>query len=300
MNRLRIGTDCSGIEAPLQALINLKVPFSHEFSSEINPRCIQSIEANYNPKIIFTDMLNRRLKDVPDIDLYVCGFPCQPFSSVGKRQGVADSLGRGTIVYKCLELIRHKKPKYFVLENVRGLLSIHNGEFFAEIVNRLSKTHYVYWKLLNTKDYGIPQSRPRVFIVGIRKDEKDIFEWPVQRPMKELVKFVDKRDLGYDVCTDKTEAYLNFLSNDVVFVDTTLVRFKYNHVNANKICPCLLVSSSLWCMPLHRKANVREHLRLQGFPETFVQVVSDTQLKKQLGNSMSVCVLEAIFSNLLG
>ena len=94
---LRVGTDCSGIEAPIMALKQLKIPFYHEFSSEIDKHCIASIKANYKPKIIFGDIKKRKIKDVPDIDLYVCGFPCQPFSMAGERNGIEDS--RGTIFY---------------------------------------------------------------------------------------------------------------------------------------------------------------------------------------------------------
>jgi len=84
---LRVGTDCSGIKAPIMALQMMNIPFSHEFSSDIDTDCIASIKANYNPKIIFGDIRNRKLEDIPDIDLYVCGFPCQPFSIAGDRGG---------------------------------------------------------------------------------------------------------------------------------------------------------------------------------------------------------------------
>jgi len=102
---LRVGTDCSGIEAPIQALQQLKIPFRHIFSSEIDEYCIQSIKANYKPKIIFGDkngkfpegdIRKRNIKDVTDIDLYVCGFPCQPFSTAGIRQGLEDERGNSS------------------------------------------------------------------------------------------------------------------------------------------------------------------------------------------------------------
>jgi DNA (cytosine-5)-methyltransferase 1 len=166
---LRIGTDCSGIEAPIVALQQLKIPFVHEFSSEIDKYCISTIKANFNPKIIFGDMKQRKLKDIPDIDMYVCGFPCQPFSIAGKRDGIHNP--RGTIFWECLRVIKYKKPIIFVLENVKGLLSIDNGETFKNMMDELKKIkiYNVDWKILNTADYGIPQSRKRVFIVGIRK-----------------------------------------------------------------------------------------------------------------------------------
>mgnify|MGYP006272666853 CR=1 FL=1 len=178
---LRVGTDCSGIEAPIQALLQLKIPFHHVFSSEIDKFCLKSIEANYKPNIIFKDILERDIEDVPDIDLYVCGFSCQLFSMLGKRKGVKDK--RGTIFECCLEVIREKRPKFFILENVPGLLSIEKGKTFQNILQSLEelKDYTVKWKALNTSDYGIPQNRKRVFIVGTKGE----FSWPepVPRPL---------------------------------------------------------------------------------------------------------------------
>ena len=162
---LRVGTDCSGIEAPIQALKRLKIKFSHEWSCEIDPYARKSIKANYNPKILFEDITKPR--KLPDIDLYVCGFPCQTFSTAGERKGFGDP--RGTIFYYCLKVIKTKKPKYFILENVKGLVNHDNGKTFKTILNCLKKLkiYNIYHNVLNTKDYGIPQNRERIFIVGV-------------------------------------------------------------------------------------------------------------------------------------
>ena len=87
MTLIRIGTDCSGIESPIVALKKLKVPFEHKFICDMNPKCKKTIMVNFKPELFVDDMLTRDINDVPDIDLYVCGFPCQSFSSSGLRKG---------------------------------------------------------------------------------------------------------------------------------------------------------------------------------------------------------------------
>lgn len=295
---LRVGTDCSGIEAPIQALKKLKIPFSHEFSCDNDIYCQHSIKANYSPKILFTDITKRKLSDVPDIDLYICGFPCQPFSSAGLRKGVYDI--RGTIFYYCIQTIKKKLPTFFILENVRGLTTIDNGMVFEHILTLLKniKKYNIYWEILNTKDYGIPQNRERVFIIGILKSYDTKFEWPSKCKLKNLYDFIDTTDIQKQYIPPhlKNSNFFKQLPKNAIFVNIGFLQNKY--ISSDKISPCLTTSNQLWCVPLCRKANVKEYLKLQGFPLTFKQVVSDTQLKKQIGNSMSVNILYHIFKNL--
>jgi len=297
-SKLRVGTDCSGIEAPIQALKKLKIPIHHVFASEIDKHCIDSIEANYNPDIIYPDMKNRNVKEIPDIDLYICGFPCQPFSSAGLRLGTQDN--RGNVFLHCLKVIKAKTPSYFVLENVKGLLHIDGGNTFKHIIKLLKtlKDYDVYWSILNTKDYGIPQNRERVYIVGVKKSIDLSFYWPEPvKKCKSLAKFIDTSDTTRDSCPALVKQMLKNIPADSVFVNTS---FRQNsHINANEICPCLTTSSSsFWCVPMGRKMNPTEMLAIQGFPSSFKQVVSDSQMKKQIGNSMSVNVLVHIFKSL--
>ena len=298
---IRVATDCSGIEAPIQALKQLKIKHKHIFSSDIDPYCRQSISANYSPDILYDDMTSRDLSDTP-IDLYVCGFPCQSFSMAGRRKGMTEK--RGQIFWYCLDVIEQKRPAVFVLENVKGLISIDEGKTFEKIIKSLenvgdngNKLYNVQWKVLNTKDYGIPQNRERVFIVGTRKDKRYHFSWPSPKKMKPLDSFVDWDD---DVPKETVSSRVTYMEKrvpkDSIFIDLAFKQATYP--NSDRYTPSVIRNGSLWCVPLQRYANMSELLALQGFPRSFKQVVSNSQLKKQIGNSMSVCVLKEIFKQL--
>ena len=123
---LKVATDCSGIEAPIQALEQLQIPHEHIWSSDIDKYCISSIKANYAPGRLYGDkdgpypdgdLRNRDHRKLPDVDLYVCGFPCQSFSLAGMRGSSRGGLSdpRGNIIYSCIDTIKAKKPRYFIL-----------------------------------------------------------------------------------------------------------------------------------------------------------------------------------------
>ena len=296
---LRVGTDCSGIEAPIQALQQLGIPFRHVFACEKDEYCEESLLANYHPEQFYPDMTDRDNNSLPDIDLYVCGFPCQPFSMAGSRQGTNDEKGRGTIFWHCLDVIAKKMPMFFILENVKGLVTIDEGETFENIKEELAVLDYkVYWNVLNTKDFGIPQQRERLFIIGIRGDINISFEWPEKKPMKSLISFIDVNNTEREPVPDfvKRSGLLKNIPKDSIFIDIGFTQC--NFVNSGTVCPCITTQGNLWCVPMRRHASIKECLRLQGFPANFKQVVSDRQLKKQIGNSMSVNVLKAIYTSL--
>ena len=301
MISLRIGTDCSGIEAPIQALIQLGIPYHHVFSSDIDKHAIQSIKANYEPDTIFGDITERDIDEVEDIDVYVCGFPCQAFSLVGHRKGFEDK--RGNVFFTCLEVIREKEPKFFILENVKGLLSHDKGRTFKRIHNELEslENYTVEWSLLNTKDYKIPQSRSRVFIVGFRVDiQISPFSFPKTLDMSSIHDYIDESDNSSRPLPPRVAKvnYMDTIPTDAAFVDFSL----YGHSrfpNAGTVCSCICRKSEFWCVPKQRFANCSELLSLQGFPTDFKQVVSNTQMKRQIGNSMSVNVLVEIFKECL-
>ena len=311
---LRVGTDCSGIEAPIQALRQLGIPFRHVFSSEIDKYCIQSIKANYEPEILFGDpdgpfkdgdITKRNIDDVPDMDLYVCGFPCQPFSTLGSRGGLSDK--RGGVFWTCVDVITKRRPRHFLLENVTGILSQGRipgtktgyGETWKAMIKALDTLtedgYIIEWKILNTRDYGIPQNRKRVYILGSLQG----YAWPDGQEMEEIDTYVDRSESTASETSARHEMILQ-QRGDGVFVDLANVSFNSRWIlaNAAKYVSTIMAGSRIWCIPMHRYATVQELLWLQGFSE-FKEVVSNTQLRKQIGNSMSVNVVVAILEALV-
>ena len=289
--KIKIGTDCSGIEAPIQALHKLKVDYSHEFSSDIDDYARQSILANYNPKILYDDMTKKR--NLPIIDMYICGFPCQPFSMSGEREGSQDK-EKGNIFLYCIKTIKQTNPSLFILENVPGIISVEKGAYWKKVTSILAKLdkYSINWSILDTKDYGIPQSRKRLYIVGIKKSRmQKEFKFPKKIKCKPILDFIDKTDKHKD--TMESNRIENVNKYKGIFIDLSF--FKYINFDSNiDYSPCLNTRNYIWCVPMHRQANIKE-LSLQGFPKNFKQVVSNFQMKKQIGNSMSVNVLMHLF-----
>jgi DNA (cytosine-5)-methyltransferase 1 len=207
------------------------------------------------------------------------------------------------VFWECLRVIKNKRPAVFVLENVKGLMMVRNGEFFQQILEGLSgaRGYSLHYKILNTKHYGLPQSRERLYIVGIRKTcMKRAFEWPREVPLQQpLASFVDAQHRHQDHVWPSIEKkeVLAKIPADSVFVDLSFPQGSLP--NLATLCPCLNTSANLWNVPYHRLATTTEYLTLQGFPANFKQVVSDRQLKKQVGNSMSVSVLYHLLKAIL-
>jgi DNA (cytosine-5)-methyltransferase 1 len=122
MEKLKVGTDCSGIGAPEMALKRLGVEHEIEFACEFDKHARQTYLANWEPKQMFEDMTKRDMDSTPAVDLYVAGIPCQPFSLAGRRLGESDA--RGTLFFNFYEYVKKQQPKYVIIENVKVLLSI--------------------------------------------------------------------------------------------------------------------------------------------------------------------------------
>lgn len=279
------------------------------FSSEIDKFALKTYKANYGDTP-HGDITQLNEKDIPDHDILVAGFPCQAFSQAGKKLGFEDA--RGTLFFDVARIIKEKRPNAFLLENVKSLKTHDKGKTFKVITEILEELNYeVYTMLYKARDFGAPQNRERIYIVGFNRETVpnykefkepipthqdgetrvgDILEENVtdkytisdklweghQRRKKEHKE--KGNGFGYTLY-NADSTYTNTLSARY-YKDGSEILIEQDGKNPRKITP-------------------REAARLQGFPENFVIPVSDTQAYKQFGNSVCVYTIKAIADNML-
>lgn len=304
---ITIGTDCSGIEAPIEALNQLGITYKHLWSCEIDSYARKSILANYHPDKIYEDITTRDHSLLPDVDIYVCGFPCQSFSLMGKKKGTEDP--RSNIMLHCIDVIKQKTPRVFILENVKNFKFIEKGKPFNYLINELSnildnnnESYYnIYYDIYNTKDYGIPQNRERVYIIGIRKDiQINEFVKPESVNMRPLDEFIQDKTIYEFSSNDKMlKTNLKKMLSIEKNKNNIITPFTYYHTILD-CCPTLTTRCSVFYHSIYnRTLSIIDCLLLQGFRTSFKVVVSKHQMCKQIGNSMSVNVVKAILNQIL-
>jgi DNA (cytosine-5)-methyltransferase 1 len=283
----------------------MRIPFEKlggecVFSSEWDEHAQRTYYHNFGemPKGDITKIDER---DIPDHDILLAGFPCQPFSIIGEKQGFADT--RGTLFFDIERILAEKKPSAFLLENVKQLASHDGGRTFAVIQSRLLNLGYtVYYEVLNALDFGLPQKRERVFIVGFR--EPIAFAFPRRNGNYKSLSGILEPD-------DKVDSSL-FASEKIQ--KSRIEKCKVNpfypsiwHENKGGNISVLPFSCALRAGASYnyllvngiRRLSGRELLRLQGFPEDFKIVVNITQLRRQTGNSVAIPVVTAIAEKML-
>jgi DNA (cytosine-5)-methyltransferase 1 len=201
---ITVGSDFSGVGAFNQALMRLGIDYKEVFACDMDKYARQTFVLNYGqPKYFPTNVYDREIPK-ESLDIYMTSPPCQAFSLAGKRLGKKDQ--RGILFFNSYEFIKINKPRFFIFENVKGLLSDDNGKTFSEWINLLGKKsvnglpvlfpyedaldYHIYWKVLNAKDFGVPQNRERVFIIGIRDDKDNYFRFPVEEHLRKRLKDV--------------------------------------------------------------------------------------------------------------
>ena len=239
--------------------------------------------------------------EIPDHDMLLAGFPCQPFSIIGDKQGFEDT--RGTLFFDIARILKQKSPSAFLLENVRQLMSHNKGRTFAVIQETLSQLGYtIYYEILNALDFGLPQKRERVFIVGFQ--EPITFEFPKgigeYKPLSEILEPDDEVDPNLFA-----SAHIRKSRRDKCKIDPFFPSIWHENKGGNiSVLPfsCALRAGASYNYLLVngvRRLSGREMLRLQGFPEDFKIVGNMMQLRKQTGNSVAIPVVHAIAEKML-
>jgi DNA (cytosine-5)-methyltransferase 1 len=222
---IKVGSDFSGVGAFNQALMRLGIEYKEIFACDMDKYARQTFIHNYGePKYYPTNVYDREIPS-ESLDIYMTSPPCQAFSLAGKRLGKDDK--RGILFFNSHEFIQVNKPRFFIFENVKGLLSDDGGKTFQEWVNMLggksvngvpvifpyedSVSYHLYWQVLNAKNHGVPQNRERVFLIGIRDDSDNNFQFPKEEHLSKRLK-----DVLEDNVNDKyflSEERINTITN---------------------------------------------------------------------------------------
>ncbi len=267
------------------------------FASDIDPDAQDAYEANFNMRPA-GDITQVDGCDIPDHDILLAGFPCQPFSIIGSSKGFADT--RGTLFFDIARVLEAKRTPAFILENVKRLASHDGGRTLSRILETLDMLGYTHsHRILNALDFGLPQKRERIVIVGFRSDRQ--IEWPMSplpiAPLSTILEptvpqqyyaseYIRKRRLKQCEPTDKP---------------TIWHENKSGHVSALPYSCALRAGASHNYLLVNgeRRLTPREMLRLQGFPDSFKIISGYGTIRKQVGNAVPVPVIQAVAERVL-
>lgn len=281
---------------------------------EIDKNASKTYRLNFGDTyLVEDDIKNIDEKNIPDIDILNAGFPCQSFSIAGYQKGFNDE--RGNLFFEIIRILKEKKPKAILLENVKNLLNHDNGQTFQVIKQQLENIgYYVKYKVLNTYQYGnTPQNRERIYIVGFtNKDAFDKFDFPDEIPLTknvtDIINSAEKQDEKY-YYTQKYKIYQNLVES--VSDKNSIYQWRriYCRKNKKNLCPTLTANMGTGGhnVPIIkddygiRKLTPVECILFQGFPNSFKfpSDITDSAKYKQAGNSVSVPVVERIVKNLI-
>lgn len=278
-----------------------ELPFEILYALDIDKFAVQTYNANFQHPAICDDVKNLDIQNLPDFDLLLGGFPCQSFSTVNPTKDTNDA--RANLYKELVKVLNIKQPKYFIFENVKGLMTLQKGAILKKVLDEFSAVGYsVKYKLLLASDFGIPQKRERVFMVGIRNDLNIQYEFPVethsdkpilnQNPWVKLERVIEKLDIDNPKYYFSEKAVLGMknaknnmkrglyqdLQGQCLTITAHLAKTSLNSRD-----PVLLVDES---KELYRRFTPREAAGIQSFPETFQFPVSDIQAYKQIGNAI--------------
>jgi DNA (cytosine-5)-methyltransferase 1 len=274
--------------------VNTKCVFSSEWDKFSQKTYLENF--NETPK---GDITQIDASDIPDHDILVAGFPCQPFSNIGKREGFNHAT-QGTLFFDILRILTEKRPVSFLLENVPGLLTIQKGETFNIMKEALNELGYlIEYQILDAADFGLPQFRKRIYIVGFKKelgDAVNTFSFPIPKSEKVFIKdYLEVDPKGYTI-TEKTQKNYLFKKDDgrpqiVDFESEIQVKTLVASYHKIQRLTGTFVKGGDTGLRLLSELECK---RIMGFPEDFKVPVSRTQMYRQFGNSVAIPVVKEI------
>lgn len=269
------------------------------FSSDIDKFVQESYAANFSEKPV-GDITKINAKEIPNFDLLFGGFPCQAFSICGLQKGFADNT-RGTLFFDIARIIKEKQPQAFVLENVKNLASHDNGNTLKTILSVLRDEldYHVDYHLLNALDFGLPQKRERIVIIGSKKPFEMKWEFNIEerKTLNDILeKDIDKKYYASVEITAKRKSMHTANEYPSIWHEN-----KSGNISSYPYSCALRAGASYNYLLVNgeRRLTPREMLRLQGFPDSFKIVVSDTQIRKQAGNAIPVDMVAKVIEKFL-
>lgn len=309
MKRLKVLSLFSGIGAFEEALKNINIDIDTIAYSEIENfisksySIIHKIDENKN----LGDIKKINIKNIPKFDLVTYGFPCQDITVIGKQQGLEiDSETRSSLVWEVLKIIECYRPKFCIGENVKALVGSKFKKDFLKIIERLNELGYTtYYKVLNSKNFGVPQNRERVYIVSIRNDIKTDFEFLDSTDSSK--RLIDILEMGQEYSEDYYFANLKgFINKKSIFKKRFEILNPYTNISrclTTKSCKSTITNTYIADYYGIRGLTERECFKLQGFNPDYVKLLKENGISKNklyymIGNSITVNVLEMIFEQL--
>lgn len=276
------------------------LPFEIVHASDIDKFARDTYNHNFNHDLDLVDINDLDVNSLPNADIVVGGFPCQSFSTVNPNKNPFDE--RGQLYKKMAKILKIKKPKAFIAENVKGMMTLKNGSIFESILNEFSKSGYrLNYKLINATSFGVPQKRERVFIVGIRKDFDFEFKFPEEthdldttNKLGDVIDSLEPEDEKYYFSQRAVEGMKKAKNNMKRGLHQSLdepcltITSHLAKVSLNSRDPVLLVNPR---KELYRRFTPREAARIQSFPDTFEFPVSEHQAYRQIGNAIAPVVM---------
>lgn len=281
----------------------IRIPFDElgyecVFSSEWDAKACKTYEANFGD-VPHGDITKIEAKDIPSFDICLAGFPCQAFSIMGKMQGFADT--RGTMFFEIERILAYHKPKAILLENVKQLVTHDKGRTFKIILDKLATLGYhVKYQVLNALDFGLPQKRERIIIVGFRDSAlADKFNFDFSRKpysLSSILEDDDKVESSYYASDRIREKRKASVVGKEVFYPSMWHENKSGNISVLGYSCALRTGASYNYILVNgvRRPTSRELLRLQGFPDSYKIVVSNADIRRQTGNSVAIPMIRMV------